>query len=104
MRDHASPGTGPDDPERLTGIYGSEGWGWSPSEYAQATGHIAPERKDGPSWKAVGTDRPWLGGIQGCGTRHHMVPLQLLYVFWATVVALHRLGGAALDPGSGLSY
>ena len=34
--DHASSRTEPDNAERLTGIYGSEGWGSSPSERARS--------------------------------------------------------------------
>jgi hypothetical protein len=34
-----SPRTGPDDSERLTGIYGSEGWRFESLRARQATGH-----------------------------------------------------------------
>lgn len=43
---HAMSRTDPHDAERLTGIYGSEGWGSSPSERAQAWSVIVSQ---GPS-------------------------------------------------------
>jgi len=38
--DHARSWTDPDDAERLTGIYGSEGWRFESLRARQATGHL----------------------------------------------------------------